>query len=136
MLGLALTTVFGVGWPILKMAWAALSRGILNQHNLMEFAAFGGLAGGAVGFFKQPWPMADFMGASIFIVAYHILSGYVSMVVRTRSSQAIKKLMDLQPATARVVRNGTEEDVGHVRYHHAQSHSRTKLMARTQMSAP
>jgi heavy metal translocating P-type ATPase len=111
MLGLALTTVFGVGWPILKMAWASLRRGILNQHVLMEFGAFGGLAGGAVGFFTQPWPMADFMGASIFITAYHILSGYVSMVVRTRSSQAIKKLMDLQPASARVVRNGTEEEV-------------------------
>ncbi len=111
MLGLTLTTIFGVGWPILKMAWAALSRGILNQHNLMEFAAFGGLAGGTIGFFHQPWPMADFMGAAVFITAYHILSGYVSMVVRTRSSQAIKKLMDLQPATARVVRDGIEEEV-------------------------
>ena len=93
------------------MAWAALRRGILNQHNLMEFAAFGGLAGGAIGFFHQPWPMADFMGASIFITAYHLLSGWVSMLVRTRSSQAIRKLMDLQPATARVVRNGVEEEV-------------------------
>jgi len=111
MLGLTLTTILGVGWPILKMAWAALSRGILNQHNLMEFAAFGGLAGGAIGFFKQPWPMADFMGAAIFVTAYHILSGYVSMVVRTRSSQAIKKLMDLQPPTARVIRNGREEEL-------------------------
>ncbi|MFQ6030327.1 MAG: heavy metal translocating P-type ATPase [Dehalococcoidia bacterium] len=111
MLSLTLTTIFGVGWPILKMAWAALRRGILNQHNLMEFAAFGGLAGGAIGFFHQPWPMADFMGASIFITAYHLLSGWVSMLVRTRSSQAIRKLMDLQPATARVVRNDVEEEV-------------------------
>ena len=111
MLGLTLTTIFGVGWPILKMAWASLRRGILNQHVLMEFAAFGGLAGGAVGFFIQPWPMADFMGAAIFVTAYHILSGYVSMVVRTRSSQAIRKLMDLQPSTARVLRNETEVDV-------------------------
>ena len=111
MLGLTLGMMFGVGWPIMKMAWASLRRGILNQHVLMEFAAFGGLAGGAIGFFTQPWPMADFMGAAIFVTAYHILSGYVSMVVRTRSSQAIKKLMDLQPATARIVRNGIETEV-------------------------
>ncbi|MFQ5814296.1 MAG: heavy metal translocating P-type ATPase, partial [Anaerolineae bacterium] len=111
MLGLSLGMVFGIGWPILKMAWAALRRGILNQHVLMEFGAFGGLAGGAGGFFTQPWPLADFMGATVFITAYHILSGYVSLVVRTKSSQAIKKLMDLQPATARVVRNGHEEEL-------------------------
>ena len=111
MLGLALGMVFGVGWPILKMAWASLRRGILNQHVLMEFGAFGGLLGGAVGFFTKPWPTADFLGAAVFITAYHILSAYVSTVVRTKSSQAIKKLMDLQPATARVVRNGKEEEI-------------------------
>ncbi|MFQ5894239.1 MAG: heavy metal translocating P-type ATPase [Nitrospinota bacterium] len=111
MLGLGLGMVFGVGWYILMMAWAALRRGILNQHVLMEFGAFGGLAGGAVGFFTQPWPTGDFLGAAVFITAYHILSAYVSTVVRTRSSQAIKKLMDLQPAMARVIRNGREEEV-------------------------
>ncbi len=77
----------------------------------MEFGAFGGLIGGAMGFFIQPWPTADFMGAAVFITAYHILSGYVSLRVRTRSSQAIRKLMDLQPATARVVRNGQEQQI-------------------------
>ncbi|MFQ5962205.1 MAG: heavy metal translocating P-type ATPase, partial [Candidatus Methylomirabilales bacterium] len=110
MLSLAVGMVFGVGWSILKMAWASLVRGILNQHVLMEFGAFGGLVGGAVGFFTQPWPMADFLGAAVFITAYHILSAYVSLLVRTKSSQAIKKLMDLQPATARVVRDGIEEE--------------------------
>ena len=111
MLALSLGMVFGAGWPILRMAWASLKRGILNQHVLMEFGAFGGLTGGAVGFFVQPWPMADFMGAAVFITAYHILSGYVSLRVRTRSSQAIRKLMDLQPATARVVRDGRETEI-------------------------
>ncbi|GMQ89791.1 MAG: heavy metal translocating P-type ATPase [Gammaproteobacteria bacterium] len=111
MLGLTLGMIFGVGWPILKMAWASLKRRILNQHVLMEFGAFGGLTGGAVGFFTQPWPTADFMGAAILITAYHILSGYVSLRVRTRSSQAIRKLMALQPATARIVRDGEEQEI-------------------------
>ena len=110
MLALALGMVFGVGRSILKMAWAALRRGILNQHVLMEFGAFGGLAGGAVGFFKAPWPTGDFLGAAVFITAYHVLSMYVSTVVRTKSSRAIRKLMDLRPATARVVRDGKEEE--------------------------
>ncbi|MBI4340624.1 MAG: cation-translocating P-type ATPase, partial [Chloroflexi bacterium] len=111
MLGFTLSMIFGVGWPILKMAWASLLRGILNQHVLMEFAAFGGLAGGVIGFFKHPWPMADFMGAAVFVTAYHMLSGYVSLLVRTRSSQSIRKLMALQPETAWVLRNGVEQEV-------------------------
>ena len=111
MLALALGMIFGIGWPILKMAAASLRRGILNQHVLMEFGAFGGLAGGLVGFFTEPWPMADFLGAAVFITTYHILSAYVSLRVRTRSSQAIRKLMRLQPAMARVVRDGNEEEV-------------------------
>ncbi|KKL59115.1 hypothetical protein LCGC14_2218570, partial [marine sediment metagenome] len=42
--------------------------------------------------------------------SYHILSGYVSLLVRTRSSQAIKKLMELQPATARIIREDRREE--------------------------
>ena len=108
---LSLGMVIGVGRPILKMAWASLRRGILNQHVLMECGAFGGLSGGIAGFFVAPWPTMDFMGAAVFITAYHILSGYVSLLVRTRSSQAIRKVMDLQPAVARVVRDGGEEEM-------------------------
>ncbi|MDP6619952.1 MAG: cation transporter, partial [Nitrospinota bacterium] len=89
---------------------AEVRRGILNQHVLMEFGAFAGLAGGAVGFFKSPWPTGDFLGAAVFITAYHVFSMYVSTAVRTKSSRAIRKLMDLRPATARVLRDGREEE--------------------------
>ena len=112
MLSLALFTMFGPGWYIKKMAWASLRRGILNQHVLLEFAAFGGLFGGLYGFFVQPWPMGDFFAVAVFVTSYHILSGYVSLLVRTRSSQAIKKLMALQPAMARIIKdNGEEKEV-------------------------
>lgn len=104
MIGLSFITMFGPGWYIKRLALASLRRGILNQHVLLEFAAFGGLVGGFVGFFMQSWPIADFFAVSVFVTAYHILSSYVSLLVRTRSSQAIKKLMALQPATAKVMR--------------------------------
>ncbi len=111
MLALALGTMFGPGWYIKKMAWASLRRGILNQHVLLEVAAFGGLSGGLLGLFYTAFPMPDFLAVSVFVTGYHILSGYVSLLVRTRSSQAIKKLMALQPPVARVWRNGKEEEV-------------------------
>ncbi len=108
---LALTMMFGPGWHILTMAWASLRRGILNQHVLMEFGAFAGLFGGFLGFLYDQFPMADFFAVTVFVTAYHILSSYVSLLVRTRASEAVRKLLDLVPATARVVRDGNEREL-------------------------
>lgn len=44
MISSALATVFGAGRHILVMAVQSLRRGILNQHVLLEFGAFAGLA--------------------------------------------------------------------------------------------
>ncbi len=108
---LAVATVFGPGLHILRMAIPSLRRGILNQHVLLEFGAFAGLIGGILGFFRPDFPMADFFAVAVFITTYHILSGYASLFVRTRASQAVRKLMELQPPTARVIRDGQEEEV-------------------------
>ncbi|MGH3450768.1 MAG: heavy metal translocating P-type ATPase, partial [Haloechinothrix sp.] len=108
----ALITMFGTGWFIKRMAWASLRRGILNQHVLLEFAAFAGLLGGFLGIFViNDFPTGDFFAASTLVTTYHILSHYSSLVVRTRASQAVRKLMALQPDTARVIRDGEEVDV-------------------------
>ncbi len=111
MAALAVATVFGPGLYILKMAWASARRGILNQHVLMEIAAFGGLVGGAMGLLNSAFPAPDFFGVAVFVTAYHILGGYASLLVRTRASQAVRKLLSLQPPTARVVRDGSEAEV-------------------------
>ncbi len=108
---LALATIFGPGWHILTMAWASLRRGILNQHVLLEFGAFGGVLGGVLGYVSPAFPIPDFFGVAVFITTYHLLSGYVSLRVRTRSSQAVRKLLALVPETARVVRAGREVEV-------------------------
>ncbi len=108
---LALATIFGPGWHILTMAWASLRRGILNQHVLLEFGAYGGLIGGFLGYVVPDFPLPDFFGVAVFITTYHLLSGYVSLKVRTRSSQAVRKLLALVPTTARVVREGHELEV-------------------------
>ncbi|MEE8403580.1 MAG: heavy metal translocating P-type ATPase [Candidatus Hydrothermarchaeaceae archaeon] len=110
MVGGALINVFIVGYPFLKMAFHSLRRGILNQHVLMEFAAFGGLAGGIAGYYLPQFApvRSDFFAVATFVTAYHLLGGYASMRVRTKSSQAVRKLLSLQPPTARVIRDGKE----------------------------
>jgi len=68
LLALALNTMFTTGWFIMKMAWASLRRGILNQHVLLEFAAFAGIAGGLLGLFiLDNFPVGDFFAAATLV---------------------------------------------------------------------
>jgi Cu+-exporting ATPase len=109
----AFMVVFGIAQHILVMAWQSLRRGILNQHVMLEFGAFAGIAGGLIGLFlRQPgYPTAPFFAVSVLVVNYHLFSEWLALLVKTRSSQAVKQLLDLQPDTARVVRDGLEREV-------------------------
>ena len=121
-LGLVLLTMF---WParyIKVKAYQSLRRGILNQHVLMEAAAFGGLIGGLLGtatlfnpamrgLLGPDFPIVHFFAVAVFVTSYHILSEWTSLLVRTRTSESVQKLMSLQPPTPRVIRDGVEEEV-------------------------
>lgn len=111
--GMALILVFGVGQHILRMAFHALRRGILNQHVLLEIGAFAGIVGGLIGFVLNfpGYPTAPFFAVTVMVTTYHIFSEWLSLIVKTRSSQAVKRLLDLQPAMARVVRGNEELEV-------------------------
>ncbi len=110
---LAVALVFGIARHILTMAVQALRRGILNQHVLLEAGAFAGLTGGAIGLVFDPpsYPTAPFFAVSVMVTTYHLFSEWLSLIVKTRSSQAVKRLLDLQPDVARVVRNGHEVEI-------------------------
>jgi heavy metal translocating P-type ATPase len=109
---MALLLVFGVGRHILWMAFQALRRGILNQHVLLEIGAFAGIVGGLIGFVLDlpGYPTAPFFAVTVMVTTYHIFSEWLSLIVKTRSSQAVKRLLDLQPDTAMVVRDGLERE--------------------------
>jgi heavy metal translocating P-type ATPase len=110
---LALAVVFGVAPHILRMAYQAGRRRILNQHVLLEVGAFAGITGGIIGLtdLLTDYPTAPFFAVTVLVANYHIFSEWLSLLVKTRSSQSVKKLLDLQPDTARVVRDGAERDV-------------------------
>lgn len=111
--GLAVALVFGVARHILMMAVQALRRGILNQHVLLEAGAFAGLAGGVIGLTGNfpDYPTGPFFAVAVMVTTYHIFSEWLSLIVKTRSSQAVRRLLDLQPDTPRLLRDGQEVEV-------------------------
>ena len=106
-------TVFGVARHIFTMALQSLRRSILNQHVLLEAAALAGIAGGALGLVldREGYPTAPFFAVAVLVSTYHIFSEWLSLIVKTRSSQAVKRLLDLRPELARVVRDSHELEV-------------------------
>jgi Cu+-exporting ATPase len=117
--GLATYVFAWNGRRIIRMAWGAAWRGITNQHVLLAVGAIGAYIGGVLGvpipfldwYGFVGFPPVDFFGVVVFLTTYHVLSGYVALVVRTKASESVRRLLHMQPETARVVRNGREEDV-------------------------
>ena len=108
---LAIVVLFWVAPHILRMAYQSVRRGILNQHVLVEVGVFAGIAGGIIGL-THPlphYPTAQFFAVSVLVTNYHIFSEWLSLLVKTRSSQSIKKLLDLQPDLARLVGGDGDE---------------------------
>jgi len=110
---LALIMVLGIARPMLSMAFQSLRRGILNQHVLVEIGAFAGLAGGAIGLLLDPhnYPTAAFFAVTVMVLTYHLFSEWLSLIVKTRSSQSVRKLLALQPDTARVITETGEQTI-------------------------
>jgi Cu+-exporting ATPase len=110
---LALGTFFGPARAIIfRNGWQSLRRGILNQDLLVSVAATGGLVGGFVGLINPAFPADGFFGATVFVLAFHLIGGYAAVKVHVEASQSVRQLLDLEPPTAhKIAEDGTETDV-------------------------
>ncbi|MBI2760682.1 MAG: cation-translocating P-type ATPase, partial [Chloroflexi bacterium] len=97
---------------IARNGFQSLRRGILNQDVLVSSSALGGLIGGGVGLVVDGLPAGGFFGATVFVLGFHLIGGYASVLVHVRSSQSVRRLLALEPETARRVgKDGSETDV-------------------------
>ena len=109
---LAVAAALGPTRWVLRNAWQSIRRGILNDHVLAAAAALAGIAGGALGLWRGGLPAGAFFAASVYVLAFHAAGGYASVLVHVRASQAVRRLLALQPQTAvRVGPDGVEEEV-------------------------
>ncbi len=109
---LALATALGPArFIIVRNGWQSVRRRILNQDVLVSASALGGLAGGVAGLLGAGLPAGGFFGATVFVLGFHLIGGYTSVLVHVRASQSVRRLLALAPATARRVTPTGEEEV-------------------------
>jgi Cu+-exporting ATPase len=107
--------VFGPGRQFFINSWNGLKRG-LTDMNLLYATGIGAAYLIAVinTFFPNAGfggPEATFYEAAALLTAFIILGRYLEAVTRGRTSEAIRRLMKLQPKKARVLRDGKELEI-------------------------
>ena len=98
---------FIVGWDIYKSAFGALKNKSANMDTLIAIGT------SAAYFYSMYVMMFDPMGEQYFeaaavLITFLMLGRYLEAVAKGKTSEAIKKLMNLSPKIATVIRNGQE----------------------------
>jgi len=112
MLALAVPVQFGPGRRFYRQGWAALRHRSPDMNSLVMIgtsAAF--FYSLAVTLAPRIFPAGTahvYYEASAVVITLILLGKYFEALAKGRSSEAMKKLLNLQPKTARVLRNGTE----------------------------
>jgi len=105
------------GWSFYVGAWNAVRSRTINMDFLIALGtSVAYFYSVAVLFFPEVLPVKVeerdvYFEVSAVIIAFVLLGKYMEEIIKTRSSAAVRKLLDLKPATATVVREGMEMEV-------------------------
>ena len=106
---------FIIGFRFYKHAFYALRSGSANMDVLITMGTSAAYFYSVYNVFYQTANMNGmkdlYFEAAAVIITLILLGKYLEAVAKGKTSEAIKKLMGLQAKTARVIRNGMEEDI-------------------------
>lgn len=97
------------GWPFFRAAFMALRHGVLNMAVLVLMSVGTGYVFSVISTFFLGG--VQFFEASAMLMVFILLGHWLEMRARAGASDAIRKLMDLAPPKAVVLRNGSEVEV-------------------------
>jgi len=107
---LATPVQFIIGWGIYKSAFGALKNKSANMDTLIAIGT------SAAYFYSVYVTFFESMGEQYFeaaavLITFVILGRYLEAIAKGKTSEAIKKLMNLSPKIATVIRNGKEMQI-------------------------
>jgi Cu+-exporting ATPase len=113
LLVLATPVQFVAGWRFYQGAWNAIKMRMSNMDFLIAVGTSAAYFYSLVYvFFPSEFPYGGlFFDASTMVTALILIGKLIEHSVRGKATDAIRKLMDLQPRTATVLRNGIEEEI-------------------------
>lgn len=109
MLVAATPIVFWAGLPTHRGAWRSVRHGSANMDVLISLGTLAAYGWGLVTFFRPH--AVSFMGISGMIMSFHLLGRYLEAIAKSKTSSAIKKLLQLGAKTATIVQNGQEKEI-------------------------
>jgi Cu+-exporting ATPase len=105
--------VWIAGFSIIKGAYFSLRNRKVNMDVLISAGVIAGWTYGAINAFLPAVAEggAGYLEVAIGILAFVLLGKYIEETIRRRSAASIRKLLELRPTTATVIRDGKEIEV-------------------------
>lgn len=91
-----------VGYPILRKTIMAIRQRVINANVLLSAGAWGAFIIGVFSLFNPELP--NFFPVAAWLMSLHLFFAYFKLDTRKKASDAVRKLINLQPAKARVIR--------------------------------
>lgn len=109
MIILAAPVLIWAGFDTYKSALTAIIHRNANMDVLIFLGTFSAFISGPLSFFT---PIFSYAGVSAMIMAFHLTGRYIETKAKGRSSQAIRKLLELGAKTARIIDDdGAEREI-------------------------
>jgi Cu+-exporting ATPase len=105
----AIFVLFWVGYPILRKTVMAIRQRVINANVLLSAGAWGSFIVGVFSLFNPALP--NFLPVAAWLMSLHLFFAYFKLDTRKKASDAVRKLINLQPAKARVLRGKQFVDV-------------------------
>ncbi|TRO48045.1 heavy metal translocating P-type ATPase, partial [Candidatus Bathyarchaeota archaeon] len=108
MIALAAPVLFIPGWATYRSAAKAVWHHNANMDVLIMLGTLASFITGPFSFFA---PLANYAGVGAMIMSFHLTGRYIEAKAKGRASSAIRRLLELEAKTARVLRAGKEIEV-------------------------
>lgn len=105
------------GWSFYKGAYNAVANKMINMDFLIALGTTVAYVYSVIVIFAPdilPVKVEErgvYFEVSAVIIAFVLLGKYMEEIIKKKSSAAVRKLMDLKPKTARVIREGAEMEI-------------------------
>jgi len=110
-LGMILLSVFPLFWAgreTLSSAFKAIRNANANMDVLIALGTLSAFISGPLSFII---PVFNYAGVGAMIMSFHLIGRYIENKAKGKASQAIRKLLELGAKTARIIRNGEEQEI-------------------------